>query len=107
MSRYNKRDIAFNDLLMYKEVLEERGVKRLKQYRVQTLKNKNTGGIDYFNHIWRDGDQFWKLSNEFYGDPQYWYVIAKFNNAPTEAHLSVGDQIKIPIDLAIALQVVV
>ena len=43
MSRYNKRDIAFNDLLMYKEVLEERGVKRLKQYRVQTLKNKNTG----------------------------------------------------------------
>ena len=107
MSRYDNGDIAYNDLLLYKETLEKRGVKRIKQYRVQTLKNRNTKGVDYFNYIWKDGDQFWKLSNRFYNDPQYWYIIAKFNNTPTDAHVSVGDQIKIPIDLAIALQVVV
>ena len=107
MSRYSKGDIATNDLLMYKDTLEKRGVDKIKQYRTQRLKNRNTNGIEYFNHIWRDGDQFWKLSDKFYGSPDHWYVIAKFNNAPTEAHVAVGDRIKIPIDLAIALQVVV
>ena len=107
MSRYKKQSVAINDLFFYKDVLEERGVKRLKQYRVQTLKNRDLKNIDYFNHIWTDGDQFWKLSNQYFGDPKYWYIIARFNNAPTEAHVSVGDQIKIPLELSIALQVVV
>ncbi len=107
MSRYDNENIAINDLFFYKDTLEKRGVKRLKQFRTPTLKNKNLESVDYFNHIWTDGDQFWKLSNLYYGDPQYWYVIARFNNTPTEANVVIGQQIKIPINLAIALQVVV
>ena len=107
MSRYNKGDIAFNDSIMYKNTFKDRGVDKIRQYRTQRFKNRNTDGIEYINHIWRDGDQFWKLSDEFYGDPKHWYIIAKFNNAPTESHVSIGDQIKIPLDLALALQVIV
>ena len=50
---------------------------------------------------------FWKISNDFYGSPEHWYIIARFNNTPTEAHVKIGDTIKIPISLAQALQVVV
>ena len=58
-------------------------------------------------HTFGSGDSFWKLANQYYGDPKYWYIIARFNNAPTEASISIGDQIRIPISLSLALQVVV
>ena len=107
MSRYNKNLTAFNNLLMYKETLDKRGVKRIEQYRTPQLKDSDFDGVDYVFHVWRLGDSFWKLSVEFYGVPKYWYIIARFNNKPTEASLSIGDEIKIPIDLSIALQVIV
>tara|TARA_R110000824_G_scaffold174112_8_gene352212 strand:+ start:5469 stop:5792 length:324 start_codon:yes stop_codon:yes gene_type:complete len=107
MSRYKARVIATNDLLIYKKVLEERGVKRIKQYKTGVLKHFDEETVDYISYIWKQGDTFWKLSETMYTDPQYWYVIARFNNAPTEAHIKIGDEIKIPINLTTALQVVV
>ena len=107
MSRYNKSIKATNNLDFYKKELDSRGVKRIEQYRTPTLKRFNVDTIPCIERVWRDGDQFWKLSNQYYGDPQYWYIIARFNNMPTEAHVSVGDLIKIPINISLALQVVV
>ena len=106
MPRYDKRITAVNDLDIYKDTFERRGVKRIKQYRTQTFKKVNIESFDYIERVWRDGDSFWKLSKTFYGDPQYWYIIARFNNMPTEAHVNIGDIIKIPINLSLALQVV-
>ena len=107
MSRYNKNQTAYNDLLMYKSTLDKRGVKRIEQYRTPQLKDFDLSGIDYVFHSWGVGDMFWKLSVDFYGSPKYWYVIARFNNKPTEASLKIGEEIKIPLDLSIALQVIV
>ena len=106
MSRYERRNIAVNDLEMYKKTFEKRGVLRIKQYRTSFLKNEDLDNVPHTLYVWRDGDNFWKLSKRFFGFEKYWYIIARFNNAPTEAHLSVGDQIKIPTNLSIALQVV-
>jgi nucleoid-associated protein YgaU len=107
MSRYNRNKVAFNDLIEYKELLDKRGVKRIEQYRTSALKNLNIEGIESVIHTFGSGDSFWKLANQYYGDPKYWYIIARFNNAPTEASISIGDQIRIPISLSLALQVVV
>lgn len=107
MSRYNKNQTAFNELLEYKNLLDKRGVKRIEQYRTTSLKDVDLSMVDYVTRVWGIGDAFWKLSVEFYGEPKYWYIIARFNNMPTEASVSVGDQIKIPISLSLALQVVV
>jgi hypothetical protein len=107
MSRYNRNKVAFNDLLEYKEMLDKRGVKSIEQYRTSALKDANFAGVECAIHVFGDGDSFWKLSNQYYGDPQYWYIIARFNNKPTEANVSIGDEIKIPISLSLALQVVV
>jgi nucleoid-associated protein YgaU len=106
MSRYKKSSKAINNLDFYKKEFEARGVKRIEQFRTPILKKFNTKTVPYVERTWKDGDLFWKLSNEYYGDPQYWYIIARFNNAPTEAHLSVGDLIKIPMNISLALQVV-
>ena len=107
MSRYDDRPVGTNNLDQYRETLELRGVKKIKQHRTGQLKQYEDKDIYHVKRIWRDGDTFWKLANQFYGDPSYWYVIARFNNAPTEAHLKIGDVIKIPADLSRALQLVV
>jgi len=107
MSRYNRNRTAINDLLEYKNVLEKRGVKRIEQFRTPTLKDVDFSEIEYINHVWDDGDMFWKLSVQYYGDAKYWYVIARFNNKPTEANVKIGEQVRIPISLSVALQVVV
>ena len=107
MSRYIDRLKAINDLDLYKDTLKKRGVKRLTQYRTHSLKHFETDSLHYIEKVWTDGDSYWKLSDEFYGDPQYWYIIARFNNKPTEAHIKVGESIKIPLNLSVALQVVV
>ena len=52
--------------------------------------------VDVF---WGLGHRFYKLANQYYGDPQYWWVIAYFNKAPTEHHVQVGDRIQIPLPL--------
>ena len=107
MSRYLNRITAFNNLDFYKKILESRGVSKIEQYRTPILKDFEADSIIYIEKVWVDGDAFWKLSTEFYGSPNYWYIIARFNNAPTEAHVGIGDTIKIPLDLSTALQVVV
>ena len=107
MSRYNNVRKAFNDTDRYKKTLKERGVKRIEQYRTNTFKQYNTETVPYIEKIYKDGDSFWKFSAVHYVDPSHWYVIARFNNVPCEANLSIGDVIKIPIDLSLALQVVV
>ena len=62
--------------------------------------------IETIDHAWKYGDMYWKLSSFYYGDPEFWWVIAGFNKKPTEAHNKIGDTIKIPIRLSDALQVV-
>jgi nucleoid-associated protein YgaU len=47
-------------------------------------------------HIWKTGDRFYKLAATYYGRPQLWWVIAMYNNKPTEGHVKLGDVITIP-----------
>ena len=56
------------------------------------------------NHIWAYGDRYYKLAYQMYGRPDYWWVIAWWNARPTEADLSPGDVIVIPINLEDALR---
>lgn len=101
MSRERRK--ATNRNKQYKEVLEERGVDKIEQYRTPTL-TEISSEISSFEYTWKFGDKFWQLAHSFYGNKKYWYIIAQFNNKPTESHLSIGDKIKIPYDLQEVLQ---
>jgi nucleoid-associated protein YgaU len=108
MSRLNSRRIAKNRNEMYETMFEDRGVKEIEQFATPVLSNPSQEDIDRIpttTHVWRNGDRFWFLASKFMGDQSLWWVIAKLNNKPTETHCSEGDEIKIPTNVAVALEV--
>jgi len=55
--------------------------------------------LNLTSHIWKMGDRYYKLAHAYYNDPELWWVIARFNEKPTEAHLELGDVITIPLPI--------
>lgn len=106
MSRYTGRKKGKNDTEMYEDVLEARGVKQIVQYTTPALKFPSPEvlrRIRTIDYVWAQGDKFWRLASQHYGDHKLWWVIAQFNQKPTEHHINIGEIIKIPIDLPAAL----
>ena len=108
MSRYHRRLKAINADQLYDKVFESRGVKAILQYRTETLRyptDEELQDIDRVKYTWRLGDMFWRLADKYYGDPNLWWVIAQFNKKPTEAHMELGEEIEIPLELSKVLGV--
>ena len=108
MSRLNSRRVAKNRNEMYEKILEDRGVKEIEQFATPVMRNPSQEEIDRIptiEYYWSNGDRFWYLAAKYMGDQSLWWVIAKLNNKPTEAHLNEGDEIKIPTNVAVALEV--
>lgn len=109
MSRYLTTRKANNKDDLYKETFDDKGVTKILQFRTPKFKQLDQGTIDKTPHdkyIWKFGDSFWRLADKYYGSAKHWWVIAAFNKKPTEAHINLGEEIRIPISLADALQVV-
>ena len=109
MSRYKESRKATNKDDMYKDVLDRKGVRSITQYRVRRMKqvDENTKQrIRFDQYIWKYGDTYQMLASRYYSDPKMWWVIASFNNKPTESHLEIGDTIKIPLNISEAMQVI-
>ena len=93
---------------MYERILDDRHVSKIQQYRTPSMKyptDEQLKRISYVTHSWVYGDRFWKLADRHYGDPKLWWVIAQFNQKPTEAHVEIGDEIKIPFPLGRVLKI--
>tara|TARA_B100000424_G_C22935520_1_gene497810 strand:- start:2241 stop:2573 length:333 start_codon:yes stop_codon:yes gene_type:complete len=106
MSRFNDRKKAFNDEEMYKNLLDDRGVKKIIQYTTPVLKfpdEEELLRIQTVDYTWKQGDRFWRIASKHFGNPRLWWVVAQFNRKPTESHLTPGDVIKIPINLDVVL----
>ena len=102
-TRNNKRIIRINDSDFYDELMEERGLKHIRQYLTETMGYPTTAQKMQFNttnHVWKIGDRFYKLANEFYGYSRFCWVIAWYNKKPTEAHVEIGDVLAVPFPLA-------
>lgn len=109
MSKRNRRrNIGTNAEQMYKKVFDKKGVRSIIQYTTPVFKRPTQDELDlirYETYTWSVGDRLWRLADKFYGNRDYWYIIARFNNVPTEAHLKTGDDIKIPTNLGRAIEV--
>lgn len=94
---------------IYSNYLKDREVTRLTHFTspiIGKVSPAEKNFIDSRGHIWSQGDKYYKLADEYYQDPDFWWIIAWFNLAPTEAHLNIGDLIQIPIDLETVLSFV-
>jgi len=108
MSRYKNSRIAINNNEMYLELFEERGVKKIKQFRTFSFKKVPQEVLDSIktvNHIWVYGDTYAGLAAKYYSDPKMWWIIAGYNRKPTEALLEIGDVLKIPTSISEVMQV--
>lgn len=106
INRYSNRTIFKNDLEMYKQQFRNKNVNFIRQYETPTFSYPDENNIERLNiikHIWTLGDRYFKLAYQYYGDSTDWWVIAKFNQLPTESHISVGDIILIPTPLPLAV----
>jgi len=106
--RIDRRTVRNKDEL-YEETFKARGVKHIDHYPTPTMKEltvEMTARIEQISHVWSVGDRFYKLAHKYYGDSKMWWVIARFNSKPTEAHLNLGDVIVIPVPLTDALRVI-
>ena len=101
--RYKNQEIFVNINEAYKRYLKKtRGIEQIKQYdtpRFKHLDSNEMGNFNIINHIWGTGDRFFKLADEYYSDPTMWWVIALFNQKPTEFHLKLGEIVYIPVPL--------
>jgi len=101
-NRYLNRAIRINDIEFYKEFLEQRNIRQLEQYltpifpEITPTRRQSLGTS---KHVWKRGDKLYKLASAHYGDPTLWWLIAWYNEKPTEAHFHIGDIVFIPLPL--------
>lgn len=104
--RYFNQDIFTNATEAYRRYLKSRGRKSIDQYVTPRLKHptaEDSSNFDTVNHIWRASDKYYKLASQHYNDPTMWWVIALYNQKPTEFHMSAGDIVYIPTPLEAVL----
>lgn len=107
MSRYEDRNEYVVDVSDREELLKQRGVKSLRFYSTpefEKLTANDYAEIHEIRHVWKIGDRYYKLADKYYGDTQYWWVIAKYNERPTESHISLGEVISIPQPLEVMVE---
>ena len=108
MSRYGKSKIVDNKEDFYSEILEERDIKSIMQMETVMLHNPTVSERRQIRtnvHIWKYSDRYYKLANQYYGDPELWWIIAWYNSYPTEANVPVGAALSIPLSLEQIIQV--
>ena len=59
--------------------------------------------INTDSYIWGLGDRYFRLAHQFYDDPRLWWVIAWFNEKPTDNHYKAVDVVYIPGPLEVVL----
>lgn len=55
--------------------------------------------LDLIPHEWSLGDRYFKLASKYYRDPKLWWIIAHYNQRPTESYITIGETIEIPLPL--------
>ncbi len=99
INRYDYRSVYKLNSSLYEYILKEKNLKHIDYYSTPYFKyptGEQMENIDYDEHVWTLGDRFYKLAQKYYGDVRDWWIIAKFNNKPTESHVSLGEVILIP-----------
>ena len=107
MSRYYNRVVANNNNQSYTEFLEEKQIKSIRQYtspefnKISAIERSKLKRVSL---TWKLGDRLWKYAADFYNDPSLWWVIAWYNQKPTEGHFQIGDTILIPLPIESVLE---
>jgi len=107
-SRYRYRNIVLNDDVSYNDQFKNRGVNSVTQFTTPEFtypKSEDLEGVTIRVENYAIGTRYYKLAQKYYNDPSYWWVIAHYNQKPTENLFNIGDIIYIPTPLTAILEV--
>ena len=99
MPRHGTEDLIENKEEIYEEFFEERGINKIVHYKTPRwtpLDSKARQQFSSIKHSWKLGDSWWRLANQYYEDPKLWWVLAWYNQMPTEAGIKQGQIIYVP-----------
>ena len=86
-------------------MLDKRGLKAVEHYvspKFAPIPEDMVKNAQYEVIIWTHGLTFYKLAAEYYGDPKMWWVLAHYNETPTEAFCQLGQRFLIPQSTALS-----
>ena len=104
VTRYNNRRVITTSDLSYarSDMFKKRGVQAIQHFDTPVLTYPDRDDLVNIveeTRIWTVGTKYFNLANEFYGDPEYWWVIAWYNLKPLETDFSPGETVIIPTPL--------
>ena len=106
-SRYTRVPIFQNNDSDYRDVFfDPRGITETEQYATRPLfhpQPQAAAALAGDPRIWSAKDKLYNISQQQYGSPQYWWVIAWFNQKASEADFKIGDIYYIPRPLETVL----
>ena len=105
--RYLDRQLRRNTHPMYRTMFFNRGVNFISQYTTPNFSypdNLLIEDLSIKKSVWKTGDRMFKYAHTEYGDVNYWWVIAFFNQKPTDSHFELGDVVFIPHPLETILE---
>lgn len=108
MPRDDNRERIVTTEQEYESLLEKRELKRVRHFSTPVLVGPTQAqrrSLQTATRIWTVGDTLMKLSNEYYGNVRYWYIIAWYNFKPTDAHFELGDVVYVPTNLSKILSI--
>lgn len=102
-SRYTTREMFLNNNQQYKNTFfDKRDIQETFQYDLAKISYPTPEEIlrlTNVSRVWGSTDSLYNLASDFYGSPNYWWVIAWYNKKPTEAEFQVGDVYYVPLPL--------
>lgn len=107
MSRYSQRKTVLNQNRLYTDLIKARGKNYLLHYgnpKNVSISIAQRATLNPITHIWQHNDKLWKIASKYYNKPKMWWVIAAYNEKPTDAHYVQGDIISIPYPLEKVLE---
>jgi len=92
----NNNDAILTDATHF-SILERRGRKFVKFKRTKMFDKLSNLELEVLEeHVWSKVDKLFKLSIQYYGTKEFWWVIGIINKKPTDAHYQIGDVVYIP-----------
>ena len=107
-TRYNKTRTVINSGEYYEPLRKPRNLKKVVQYVTPIIHHPTVAdraSLTTTAHLWGYGDRYYKLAYQYYNDERLWWVIAWYNGYPTEAHITPGFTIYIPLNIENVLKI--
>lgn len=102
-SRYNNTPIFLNQDSNYRNMFfNKRDIQETYQYSLLSIRYPSLSAMSNLTNIglvWGATDKLYNISNQYYGAPNYWWIIAWYNKKGSEAEFEVGEIYYVPLPL--------